>query len=69
MSTNTEDAPLLARSEKENFDDEPPQIHSMASLSSFVDFKIDKLATVPEVIMNSFKSFVGSGILGIMFFV
>ncbi|KAH7816615.1 putative transmembrane amino acid transporter family protein [Monocercomonoides exilis] len=60
-----EEEPLLRRASRHIINDEATRIHSTASLSSLVDVKIDKLANVPEVIMNTFKSFVGSGILGL----
>lgn len=68
VSTNSEETqPLLRRIDADLDHDEPPAIHSNLSLSSLVDVKVDKKANVPEVIMNSFKAFVGSGILGLFF--
>ena len=64
VSEPSEGYPLLKRSSREYIGDEPPRSRSTASLSSLVDTPVDKLANIPEVMMNTFKSFVGSGILG-----
>lgn len=67
VSDYSEETPLINKSERAYLGDEPPTVHSATSLNSLVDVRIEKLANVPEVILNSFKSFVGSGILGYLF--
>ena len=70
IATNTsEEAPLLRRVDADLSDDQPVRIPSTASLSSLVDMKVEHLANVPEVMMNTFKSSVGSGILGFYTFI
>ena len=64
-TTANEEDSLLRRSDAYLDDAQINVVPSAASLSSFVDMRVDKLASVPEVIMNTFKSFVGSGILGL----
>lgn len=67
VSDYSEETPLINKSERVYLGDESPAVHSATSLNSLVDVRIEKLANVPEVILNSFKSFVGSGILGYFF--
>ena len=67
-STNTstdEQDSLLHKSDNYEPEEKDPKVPSIASLSSFITLEVEKLSSVPETIMNSIKSFIGSGILGL----
>ena len=68
-STNVDSNEPLIRRVRNKLDEEypTPRVPSSASLSSFVNLEVEKLSSVPETLMNSIKSFVGSGILGLPF--
>ena len=67
VSSNKEEASLMHTSDKQEFGEEqaPQRVGSQTSLSSFIQVKKSKLASVPEVMMNTFKAFIGSGLLGL----
>ena len=67
-TSHEEEETLMHKSEDTDFANDPkhpPRIGSQTSLSSFIQVKHDKLATTGEVMMNIFKAFLGSGILGL----
>ena len=67
---HTEEMSLMHHSDEQNFaeDDYPQRVSSQTSLSSFIQVKKDKLASIPETMMNTFKAFIGTGILGMYSF-